>query len=99
VVLPRQLPRADVLAQLNQRGVNAVFHYVPLHQSQGGKRFAREATTMAVTEDVSARLIRLPLWVGMDAGMIERIVGELSVAVSAGAALTFASSSARIPHH
>ena len=52
-------------SDLNARGVNAVFHYVPLHSSPAGQRYGRAAGSMSVTDDCSARLIRLPLWVGM----------------------------------
>jgi dTDP-4-amino-4,6-dideoxygalactose transaminase len=88
VVLPPHLVRADVLGQLNTRGVNAVFHYVPLHLSPAGQRFGRVASTMAVTEDVSSRLIRLPLWVGMDAVMVERVVSELAATAGVAAQTT-----------
>ena len=54
------------LAALNERDVNATFHYVPLHDSPAGRRYARAAETLSVTENLAARLIRLPLWVGMD---------------------------------
>jgi dTDP-4-amino-4,6-dideoxygalactose transaminase len=82
VILPRGVPRAEVLDELNRRGVNAVFHYVPLHQSPGGRRFGRTAGPMQVTEDCSERLIRLPLWVGMGTAAVETVVGRLTGAVS-----------------
>jgi dTDP-4-amino-4,6-dideoxygalactose transaminase len=55
-----------VLAELKQRGIGALFHYVPLHSSPAGRKFGRCATSMAVTEDLSGRLIRLPLWLGVE---------------------------------
>jgi dTDP-4-amino-4,6-dideoxygalactose transaminase len=67
VLLSPGIDRAAVLAAINARGVNAVFHYVPLHSSPAGRRFGRVATSMEATDDVAGRLIRLPLWVGMDA--------------------------------
>ncbi len=67
VLLSPGIDRAAVLAAINARGVNAVFHYVPLHSSPAGRRFGRVATSMEATDDVASRLIRLPLWVGMDA--------------------------------
>jgi dTDP-4-amino-4,6-dideoxygalactose transaminase len=39
---------------------------------------------MAVTDDCSARLIRLPLWVGMDADMVDRVVAVLADAMALG---------------
>jgi dTDP-4-amino-4,6-dideoxygalactose transaminase len=80
-VLPPQLPRADLLADLNRRGVNAVFHYVPLHSSPAGRRYGRVAGPMTETDEYSRRLIRLPLWVGMGADAVDRVVDELVAGV------------------
>ena len=66
-------PRA--LKALNDGGINAVFHYVPLHSSAAGRRFGRAAGELPVTESVSARLIRLPMWVGMTQADVLRAVG------------------------
>jgi dTDP-4-amino-4,6-dideoxygalactose transaminase len=62
LLLPRAGHRAGVLSRMNEAGVNAVFHYVPLHSSPAGRKYGRVCGTMRVTDDVSARLIRLPLW-------------------------------------
>ena len=45
--------------------VNAVFHYVPLHSSPAGQRYGRVHGELEVTDSISERLVRLPLWVGM----------------------------------
>ena len=58
--------RTQVIAQLKAQGVNAVFHYVPLHNSPAGKKYARTSGELTHTNDSSDRLLRLPLWVGMD---------------------------------
>jgi dTDP-4-amino-4,6-dideoxygalactose transaminase len=65
VLVPDAAVRPRVLAELNAHGVNAVFHYVPLHSAPAGARFGRVAGAMRQTDDISQRLIRLPLWVGM----------------------------------
>ena len=77
VLLPAEVDRAEVLAALNARGVNAVFHYVPLHSAPAGARFGRAAGSMAVTNDCSSRLIRLPLWMGMTRDMTATVVDAL----------------------
>jgi dTDP-4-amino-4,6-dideoxygalactose transaminase len=82
VLLPRRLHRGDVLADLNRRGVNAVFHYVPLHSSPGGRRFGRVVGAMTVTDDCSARLVRLPLWIGMGDHTPRAVVQELALALA-----------------
>lgn len=66
--------RARVLSELNEVGVNAVFHYVPLHSSPAGERYGRASGKLTVTDDVSSRLIRLPLWAGMPEGDVERVI-------------------------
>ena len=38
------------------------FHYVPLHDSPAGRRLGRACGELAVTEDLAARLVRLPLF-------------------------------------
>lgn len=58
--------RSVVLSKLKERGVNALFHYVPLHSSPAGKRFARVHGDLRVTDRVADTLIRLPLWVGLE---------------------------------
>jgi dTDP-4-amino-4,6-dideoxygalactose transaminase len=55
-------------------GVDCVFHYVPLHSSPAGLRYARSAAPLPITEDLSARLVRLPIWAGMTPVMVDRVV-------------------------
>lgn len=65
--------RTRVLSFLNANGVNAVFHYVPLHSSAAGQRYGRVVGSMRNTDAVSERLIRLPLWVGMNQADVDRV--------------------------
>jgi dTDP-4-amino-4,6-dideoxygalactose transaminase len=64
--------RAQLIAALKDEGVYSVFHYVPLHTSPAGQKYARCSGSMTHTEDLSERLLRLPLWPGMD--QVEHIV-------------------------
>lgn len=66
--------RTRVLQTLKNKGIHAVFHYVPLHSSPAGRRFGRAVGELAVTDSVSARLIRLPLWFGMAKYTQEKII-------------------------
>jgi dTDP-4-amino-4,6-dideoxygalactose transaminase len=61
VLVPEAAQRDPALERLAALGVNAVMHYVPLHSAPAGLRYGRAAGPMTVTEDLSARLIRLPL--------------------------------------
>jgi dTDP-4-amino-4,6-dideoxygalactose transaminase len=65
--------RSRLIEYLNENGVNAVFHYVPLHSSVAGRRFGRAVGPMTLTNDLADRLIRLPLWVGMDQNDVDRV--------------------------
>lgn len=59
--------RQNMIRYLRKQDVGAVFHYVPLHSSQGGKRYGRFAGEDRYTTKESSRLIRLPMWYGMSA--------------------------------
>ena len=78
LLLPPAVSREEVLADLNRRGVNAIFHYVPLHDSDGGKRYGRVGTRMDVTDEYSRRLIRLPLWVGLSPEQIAFVTAQVA---------------------
>jgi dTDP-4-amino-4,6-dideoxygalactose transaminase len=67
VLLETRRDRARFIQDLSDAGVNAVSHYVPLHSSPAGVRYGRAHGSLDVTDDVSERLLRLPLWVGMTA--------------------------------
>jgi dTDP-4-amino-4,6-dideoxygalactose transaminase len=83
LLLPLPEHRTDVIADLNAHGVNAVFHYVPLHSSPAGLRYSRASGSMHVTDDCAARLIRLPLWIGMPADAPRMIVERVRESVAA----------------
>ncbi|MGH7551574.1 MAG: DegT/DnrJ/EryC1/StrS family aminotransferase, partial [Longimicrobiales bacterium] len=73
-VLLRDLAaRTALIGHLNSRGFHSVFHYVPLHSSPAGRRFGRTAGVMAVTDDVSSRLLRLPLYYELEEDDVRRI--------------------------
>ena len=78
LLLPAGMSRSAVLADLNERGVNAIFHYVPLHDSPGGRRYGRTGSRMDVTVDLSGRLIRLPIWVGLHASDIDAVIASVT---------------------
>jgi len=81
VLLSAESNRQTVLDFLKAQGVQAVFHYVPLHDSPAGRRFGRSHGDLEVTTRQSARLIRLPLWVGISAEQQSRVVDALERAL------------------
>jgi dTDP-4-amino-4,6-dideoxygalactose transaminase len=62
VLLEDLATRDGLMAHLKQNGISAVFHYIPLHSSEMGKKLGYEAQDLPLTEDLSARLLRLPLF-------------------------------------
>jgi dTDP-4-amino-4,6-dideoxygalactose transaminase len=54
--------RTRLIAHLKQRGIVAVFHYLPLHLSEMGQRFGGKPGDCPVTEDLSDRVLRLPFY-------------------------------------
>lgn len=62
VLLPDLETRDGLLDHLREDGIQAVFHYVPLHSSPMGKTFGYRDGDLPVTEGVSRRLLRLPFY-------------------------------------
>jgi dTDP-4-amino-4,6-dideoxygalactose transaminase len=58
--------RSAVIASMKAQGVSTVFHYVPLHSAPAGLRHSRTHGAMPHTDQLSNRLLRLPLWVGLE---------------------------------
>ncbi|MBO9523801.1 MAG: dTDP-4-amino-4,6-dideoxygalactose transaminase [Nocardioidaceae bacterium] len=75
LLLPSLEDRAAFIAALAAQDIVAPFHYVPLHDSPVGARLGRTALGgCPVTDDVSSRLVRLPLFAGLDQGDVERVL-------------------------
>jgi dTDP-4-amino-4,6-dideoxygalactose transaminase len=74
LLLPDLRARSRFIADLAEENINAVFHFVPLHSSPAGHRYGREASRFDVTDAVSDRLVRLPLWAGMSDDEVTRVI-------------------------
>lgn len=57
--------RTEVIRHLQASGIEAFFHYVPLHSSPAGLRFGRSTGSFVATDIAGEQLLRLPLWYGM----------------------------------
>jgi dTDP-4-amino-4,6-dideoxygalactose transaminase len=66
LVLRSSVARTRLIADLGEQGISAIFHYVPLHSSLAGAKYARTSGSMAVTDRVAAALVRLPMYIGVD---------------------------------
>jgi dTDP-4-amino-4,6-dideoxygalactose transaminase len=65
LVVPSLDARERLLAHLRERGIMAVFHYLPLHLSPMGRRLGGRPGDCPVSEDLSDRLLRLPFYHGL----------------------------------
>jgi dTDP-4-amino-4,6-dideoxygalactose transaminase len=65
--------RSALIAHLKAQGIHPVFHYVPLHSSPAGRKYGRTNGNMQVTDDLSERLLRLPLFYEMTNDDVLRI--------------------------
>ena len=74
LMLPCQSERARFITHLREQGINAVFHYQPLHSSEMGRRFGGHAGDCPVTERVADCLVRLPLYNTLSDDNLTRIV-------------------------
>jgi len=66
--------QAALIQHLNKSLIKAIFHYVPLHSSPAGLNFGRSHGTMDITDDLSSRIVRLPLYYGLINEEIQRVV-------------------------
>jgi len=82
ILLAAGIDRNLILEKLRVKDIYAVFHYVPLHSSPGGMRYARINGSMINTDNQSSQLIRLPMWCGITKEQQERVVDALHEALS-----------------
>lgn len=69
--------RTDLIAAMKEHDVSCVFHYVPLHSSPYGREVARVSGELSVTNEMADRLVRLPMWVGVEKDQ-EKIIRLIS---------------------
>ncbi len=80
LLLPDLNLRTVFIDKLRRAGIHPVFHYIPLHSSPAGKRYARAHGQLKVTDEMSDRLVRLPLWSGLEehqTDVIQQILAAL----------------------
>jgi dTDP-4-amino-4,6-dideoxygalactose transaminase len=78
VILDSLGTRTKLISYLKSKGIAPVFHYVPLHSSPAGLKFGRVGSSMEMTDNLSERLVRLPLHFEMSSEDIVRICESIS---------------------
>jgi dTDP-4-amino-4,6-dideoxygalactose transaminase len=77
VVLNSLKTRTDLIEHLKSQGILAVFHYVPLHTSPMGRSMGYREGMLPVTESVSERVLRLPMYYDMQDHEVMSVVAEI----------------------
>jgi dTDP-4-amino-4,6-dideoxygalactose transaminase len=83
VLVSDRATRDAVMEQMRSVGISPTFHYVPLHSSEAGRRFAARGTECPVSEDISGRLMRLPFFNNLSAEESDRVVAAFLGALEA----------------
>lgn len=66
ILMRDRADRDAFLTHMRAEGINAVFHYVPLHSAPAGRRFGRHNGPLPVTDEISDCLVRLPMYFELD---------------------------------
>jgi dTDP-4-amino-4,6-dideoxygalactose transaminase len=77
MLLPNLELRQKLIAYLRERGIYSVFHYLPLHLSDMGRKFGGGPGDCPVTERVSDQLIRLPFHNGLASDHQEMVIDAI----------------------
>jgi dTDP-4-amino-4,6-dideoxygalactose transaminase len=77
LLLPSLSARQMLIEHLKERSILAVFHYLPLHLSEFGRRWDGKPGDCPVTEDVSDRLLRLPFYNTLDNPSQSRVIDAI----------------------
>ncbi len=72
IILPSEEIRNKLMAYLRNAGIDTAFHYVPLHTSPFGSRFARGE--LPVTDRIASCLLRLPLYPELESSKLAYII-------------------------
>ena len=78
LLLPSLETRTRFIQTLREKGIYSVFHYLPLHLSDMGRKFGGKDGDCPVTEDISDRLVRLPLFYNLTNGDQEFILETIT---------------------
>jgi dTDP-4-amino-4,6-dideoxygalactose transaminase len=82
ILLPDRGTRDRLMMGLRDRGVEATFHYVPLHTSPMGRRLGYRGGELPLTEELSGRLLRLPMYFDLSGYEQIRIVNQIGALLS-----------------
>lgn len=77
LLVPDLSTRTALIAHLKSKNIYTTFHYVPLHNSPAGLKYGRTVGNLAVTEQLSDRIVRLPIGANMSLREAEYVSSEV----------------------
>lgn len=77
LLMPSLEVRTRFIGWMKDHGVICVFHYLPLHLSQMGQKFGGKVGDCPVTEDISDRLVRLPLFYNLEDSELDEVIEQI----------------------
>jgi dTDP-4-amino-4,6-dideoxygalactose transaminase len=77
LLLPNLDTRQALIQHLREREILSVFHYLPLHLSEMGRRLGGQAGQCPVTEDVADRLLRLPFFNDLSPEIQDQVIAAV----------------------
>ena len=78
VLVPHPEDQGELIDALRAEDIVATFHYVPLDSSIAGRHYGRTLHVLDRADDLSRRLVRLPLWAGLSTDEVDRVIDALT---------------------
>lgn len=77
ILLSDEINRDNFISAMKKKGIVCSFHYIPLHSSPAGIKWGKSKSPLVITDNISSRIVRLPLWPTINADKVLKAVYEL----------------------
>lgn len=77
ILFKNEKEKDTFIALMKERNIYAYIGYLPLHSSKQGQRYGYKAEDLPVTEDIAKRIVRLPIWAGMNNEEVDYTINGL----------------------
>lgn len=77
MILNSVAERAALWAYLKEAGIQSTTHYVPLHSAPAGIKYGRVSGSMAVTDDLANRMLRLPMFADLSSQDVSLVLEKV----------------------
>jgi len=77
ILLKSEKKRTELISSLKKKKINSVFHYVPMHTAPAGLKYARIHKELKNTDNLSGRVLRLPLWINLEPELVTKAIQKL----------------------